>query len=254
MPLNAQEVTARPLALLANEMPAVAANLQEVRALPVPEVTAGVLGLSANMMPAVAAAGVDLAKAVLKIVAGVILILIGYLVWMDYSVAANVADAYKQVHSPSRIGSEFFTLDRLEQFAADLNAARTNPNQTIPQESDQRDREVIDMLGNLPSMTSAQKTQLNQCLPLPTDASRSDKLGQCVAIVENVRQAAVGTAASTMTAQMASESVGKIQDQRQSLHTFWIQVAQLILLNLLLPLLTALFGYIFGTQQAAAKA
>lgn len=252
MPLNAQEVTARPLALRANETPAVAANLQEVRALP--EVTAGALGLSANLMPAVAAAGVDLAKAVLKIVAGVILILIGYLVWMDYSIAGNVADSYKQVLSPSRMGSEFFTLDRLEQFASDLNAARANPNQTMSAESDQRGREVIKILGDLPSLTSIQKTQLNQCLPLPTDASRSEKLAQCIAVAENVRQAALGAAASTMTGQMASESVGKIQDQRQSLHTFWIQVAQLILLNLLLPLLTALFGYIFGTQQAAAKA
>jgi len=173
---------------------------------------------------------------------------------MDHSIATNVADAYKQVLSPSRIGSEFFTLDRLEQFAFDLDAARKNPNQTMSTESDQRGREVIKILGDLPSLTGTQKTQLNQCLPLPTDASRSEKLGQCVAIVENVRQAALGTAASTMTAQMAGESVGKIQDQRQSLHTFWIQVAQLILLNLLLPLLTALFGYIFGTQQATSKA
>jgi hypothetical protein len=52
---------------------------------------------------------------------------------------------------------------------------------------------------------------------------------------------------------MAAESAQKIQDQRQSLHLFWIQAAQLILLNLLLPLLTALFGYIFGTQQGSGK-
>jgi hypothetical protein len=30
-----------------------------------------------------------------------------------------------------------------------------------------------------------------------------------------------------------------------------VPIAQLVLLNLLLPLITGLFGYVFGTQQAA---
>ena len=200
------------------------------------------------------AAGVSLARIVLGIAGGGILILMLYLVWMDVSIAENVAGAYKQVLNPSRVGVEFYTLDRLEQFSADLNAARANPNQTMSKESAQKDQDVIKMLGDLPSLTSTQKAQLILCVPLPTDPSRNEKLGQCIAVVDNVRQSALSAAASTTTAQMAADSAGKIQEQRQSLHQFWIQAAQLILLNLLLPLLTALFGYIFGTQQASGKA
>jgi len=252
MPLNTQDVTPGDLGVQATPSEPDRQARQSVgAATPVAPTSQGV---AATTMPAVAAAGVSLAKIVLAIVASVILILMGYLVWMDFRIAADVAGAYRQALTPSRVGSEFFTLDRLERFTADLNAARANPKQTMSQESDQRGREAIKLLADLPSLTSTEKTQLSQCLPLPTDASRSDKLTQCVAIAENVRQAALTAAASTMSAQMAGESVGKIQDQRQSLHQFWIQVAQLILLNLLLPLLTALFGYIFGTQQAAGKA
>jgi hypothetical protein len=198
-------------------------------------------------------AGLNLAKIVLYIVGGVIVILMLYLVFMDLRIAADVAGAYKQVLNPSRIGSEFYTLDRLERFGSDLDSARTHPTQTLSTESIQNDQDVIKMLGDLPSLTSTQKAQLNQCVPLPTDSTRNEKLGQCITVIDDVRQSAIGAAASTTTAQMAAEAAGKIQDQRASLHQFWIQAAQLILLNLLLPLLTGLFGYIFGTQQASGK-
>lgn len=252
MALNAPEVAPGALSVSAEEVPA-PQDQTKGKAGDSPPVSPPSLSVGSTPMAAVAAAGVDLAKIVLRIVSVVILILMGYLVWMDYTVAKNLADAYKQVLNPSRIGSEFYTLDRLEQFSADLNAARANANQTMSKESAQRDQDVIKMLGELPSLTGMQKAQLNQCLPLPTDSSRDGKLGQCIAVVDSVRQSAMGAAASATTAQIASEFAGKIQEQRQSLHQFWIQVAQLVLLNLLLPLLTGLFGYIFGTQQASGK-
>lgn len=196
-------------------------------------------------------AGLELAKIVLRIVGGVILILMLYLAWMDLRIAGDVAGAYKQVLNPSRVGSEFYTLDRLERFASDLDAARTHSTQTLSTESVQNEQDVIKMLGDLPSLTSTQKAQLDQCVPLPTDSTRAEKLGQCITVIDNVRQSAIAAVASATTAQMAADAAGKIQDQRQSFHQFWIQAAQLILLNLLLPLLTGLFGYIFGTQQAS---
>jgi hypothetical protein len=263
MTLNAREVSPAPLVVSAEEMSArtpdqtkwSAANLASLpvanlNALPSSSVTAVQAGA---FLISPVAAGLQLAKIVLSIAGGAIVMLMAYLVWMDGSIADNVAGAYKQVLNPSRIGSEFYTLDGLEQFAADLNAARDNPNPATSKQSAQRDQEVVKMLGELPSLSSTQKAQLNQCVPLPTDASRNEKLGQCIAVIDNIRQAALGAAANTTTAQMAAESAQKIQDQRQSLHLFWIQAAQLILLNLLLPLLTALFGYIFGTQQGSGK-
>jgi hypothetical protein len=250
MPLNAPQVTPPTLSgLSAEEIPPDA----QAMGAKAPPVDPTAVPSSATTISPVAAAGVDLAKCVLAIVSGVIIILMGYLAWMDWRVASDVADSYKQVLNPSRTGSEFYTLDRLEQFVSDLNAARTNPALTISGDAAQRDTDVIKLVGELPSLTNTQKAQLQQCLPLPTDSSRAEKLAQCIAIVGNVRQAALGAAATTTVAQMASAAAEKIQDQRQSLHQFWIQASQLILLNLLLPLLTALFGYIFGTQQATGK-
>ena len=50
-----------------------------------------------------------------------------------------------------------------------------------------------------------------------------------------------------------SEIIHQLADQRAAFRAFWLQMAQLILLNLLLPLLTALLGYIFGTTRTGRE-
>ncbi len=202
-------------------------------------------------MPPVAGAGVGLARLVLYIAAGSILILTVYLISMEFSVARDVRDAYAQVLSPNRIGAEFYTLSRLEQLSVDLSTARENSEWQMSADSRQNADSILKMIATLPSIASADKTQLGECIPLPpANASRSDKLDRCIGIVRKIQQPALEAAVGATNAQLAGESASKINEHRQSLHNFWIQAAQLILLNLLLPLLTALFGYVFGTQQA----
>lgn len=230
---------------------------------------AAIPGVSISVMPPVAAAGVRLAKIVLAITAGSIAGLILYLVTMEFIVRGDVRDAYQQVFNPSRIGSEFYTLGRLEKLLLDLATARRDPNWLMSKESLQNAESIMAMLKQLPSVTTTQKAQLADCVPLPPASipassngpviipppmSRDDKLDRCIATIEYIRQAALEAAAGVTDAQLATESATKINEHRQSLHTFWVQAAQLILLNLLLPLLTALFGYIFGTQQAQRQA
>lgn len=43
----------------------------------------------------------------------------------------------------------------------------------------------------------------------------------------------------------------QIADAKQAQRTFWMQFAQMILLNLLLPVLTAILGYVFGANSAS---
>ena len=175
-----------------------------------------------------------------------------YLVVMENVVAYNVSHAYEQILDANRVGSEFYTLDRLKRLEDGLTDILKNPSKTMLPDDLLNAGKVIEMLGHLPSLTSAEKTQLEYCIsqpPLP-DPSRSGKLSGCLEVLARIKQAALGAAASSANAQIAGESANKIGEQRQALHTFWIQAAQLILLNLLLPLLTALFGYIFGSQQA----
>lgn len=201
-------------------------------------------------MPPVIDAGVRLTRLVLYIAAGSIVLLIAYLISMDLVIGSDIHKSYDHILNPSRIGSEFYTLGRLEQLSIDLNAARKDPITKLTADSLQNAESILKMVDTLPSVTATQKDQLNACIPLPQGESRNEKLDRCNSILEAIRQAALEAASGATNAQVASDSVAKTNEHRQNLHTFWIQAAQLILLNLLLPLLTALFGYIFGTQQA----
>ena len=106
------------------------------------------------------------------------------------------------------------------------------------------------LLGGLRNLPQNDRAILAGCTVFPHDASRMPLVDACLATLQNVRESVVDAAVGASDAQVAGEFATKIYEQRQALHNFWIQAAQLILVNLLLPLLTALFGYIFGTQQA----
>lgn len=43
------------------------------------------------------------------------------------------------------------------------------------------------------------------------------------------------------------------ETQRKAFYEFWLNIVERVLLNALLPVLTALLGYLFGTQQAATS-
>lgn len=207
------------------------------------------VGARASELPPVAAAGVDLVKIVLLITASSILALLGYLMWSDWSIANEIQGAFKNVLNSSSVGSEYQDLDRLDRLASELANARGNPDRSMSPEALESSRQTIRTLAELPSLSAEQKSQINECVPLPTDSSRIEKLDRCLAVLGAVRHAAVEAAAGLRSGEFAGKAAEKVNEQRQNLHQFWMQVAQLILLNLLLPLLTALFGYIFGTQQ-----
>jgi hypothetical protein len=78
-------------------------------------------------------------------------------------------------------------------------------------------------------------------------------LTTCAGILEEAGKKALAASPGLERIRLLTELSKQINDNRQSFHTSWIQEAQLILLNLLLPLLTGLFGYIFGTQQAPSN-
>lgn len=48
---------------------------------------------------------------------------------------------------------------------------------------------------------------------------------------------------------LAENLIRECETQRESLRKFWTQSVQMILLNAMLPVLTALLGYVFGTQE-----
>jgi hypothetical protein len=202
-------------------------------------------------LPPLTWVGKDLSRAVLGILAGSIVVLMGYLFYMEGKIGRDVGGAYTWALEASRTASGFKWIDRLESTTAELRLARSRADGHMSEAALQNAQEVLRMAARLPSLPDGQREQLGRCVPLPTDSSRNEAVDRCVEILERIDRDALGTFATTSTAGIAGDFATRLHEQRQGLHQFWIQAAQLILLNLLLPLLTALFGYIFGRQSGS---
>jgi hypothetical protein len=61
------------------------------------------------------------------------------------------------------------------------------------------------------------------------------------------------TASSPEALERSTQLLGKLTEGRQAARKVWFDFAQLLLLNLLLPVLTAILGYVFGTMRAGSK-
>jgi hypothetical protein len=80
-------------------------------------------------------------------------------------------------------------------------------------------------------------------------ADRTKAFEECVQILDPLRQVSASQAIELDRLRMMKEYAKGAHDHRQAFRLFWLQAAQLVLLNLLLPLLTALLGYIFGSRE-----
>ncbi len=259
MPIgNIPAVTPQPVAVqeipsvTVSQAPAVAPQPVTVQPSPAfgqASTTPASVGVSAQEMPPHVFAGFKLAKIVLTITAGSILLFFFYLFAMDWLIGSDIRDAYQKVLVSNRVGAELLTLTEIQKFSADLDYSRKTPTAQWSAESMQNAQDVLKLVNQLPGVTTDQKAELKDCVPPPTDNTRANKIDACLVTVEGINQAALSAAAATADAKVASDATFRLGEQRQSLHSFWVQAAQLVLLNLLLPLLTALFGYIFGTQQ-----
>jgi hypothetical protein len=213
---------------------------------PTPVVTAAIAG-----MPAVAAAGVMLAKVVLAILAGSLLTLVLYLWVTDHQHTSNLRNVSEDVLRQNSVGSEFPNLAVLDTNLKLLGDAATNPDSKLTADDEKTGRDLFVGLAKSGTITSSQKAKLDGCIPIPAaSAQRTEVLKECVSILERVRKIAANAPGSLERLRVLTEFTKQLNEHRQSFHTAWFQEAQLILLNLLLPLLTGLFGYIFGTQQA----
>jgi hypothetical protein len=72
-----------------------------------------------------------------------------------------------------------------------------------------------------------------------------------VATVERLLQqtTACGNSCSEESLKRASELLIRLVEFKRSSRDFWISLSQLFLLNLLLPVLTAILGYVFGQRK-----
>jgi hypothetical protein len=202
-------------------------------------------------MPPVVAAGFSLAKYVLAMMSCSIIILMLYLAFMDYTAGSDISAIYSKLINSNRTGTEIYTLSEFDRAIADLSQL-LSPNSPALQETAKINLTgVISLVDRLRSVQASEKETINHCSDIPSDDTRRTFVQNCINALDGVRQSAVDASTTLSNTQIATDFSAKIVEERTALHAFWIQTAQLILLNLLLPLLTALFGYVFGTQQVS---
>jgi hypothetical protein len=113
-------------------------------------------------------------------------------------------------------------------------------------------RNAIGHVGDLLPFDAGQRQMLQLCATEvetpPQAGSRQDVLTACRAMVQTLRSKAVETYANSALTQLVA-LVRLQEDARTAFRSSWLLVAQLVLLNLMLPLLTGLFGYLFGRQS-----
>jgi hypothetical protein len=132
---------------------------------------------------------------------------------------------------------------------AELRLAQADPSWTLTPGELAAASASLKQISLDTSLTEDQRSALSPCIPIPVSASadRAAILEKCVDTVAHL-----SSTQSIMAdrVKLLEELQKTSDDERQSFRTFWLQVAQMVLMNLFFPLITALLGYIFGTQRA----
>lgn len=209
-------------------------------------VTPPTLGTKADMAP-LTAAGIDLARRTMVMIGVAFTTLLILLLWADVSQRAEISKTNERLYSLFETDQRSSLESRLAATVALLEHSAADPAWSVPETSEAK--QLIDDALKMASLTADQRASLDgKCLPLPASVTpgRAAILIQCAQTLKKIfgRGEGFGLKVETIQAQQKF-----LAEERAAYRTFWIQVAQLILINLLLPILTALLGYIFGTQQ-----
>ena len=85
---------------------------------------------------------------------------------------------------------------------------------------------------------------ISEFLVLPRDIDSMQKISSKASLMIDVK-----TPDNVELIKQANETLVLIKESRKSSRDFWISAMQLLLLNLFLPVLTAILGYIFGSRR-----
>jgi hypothetical protein len=200
----------------------------------------------------VAAAGVDLAKTVLKIVVWAFVGLLVYLFLIDLRDGASQEQVNNQVFRQANSEFDGSLLDSIDDTLRALQSGIDDPQSKSLKSDAEAGEALASTLFRDKILSDEQRASLLRCLPFPDGAERPKLLSACHDMLALARKSAQVLAGNLDKLKLMIDFSKTIESERQTFHAFWAQTAQLVLLNLLLPLLTGLFGYIFGTRQGAA--
>jgi hypothetical protein len=145
----------------------------------------------------------------------------------------------------------------IEQAIQSIEAAQRKPpsggEPVLPQPARNHIAALLDDQSANPDSPAWLAAAVTRCRPAlqadKSDAARSG-LDDCLMLLNTLRLQSAHADISPERSRFATELLKQLTQAQQEQRTNWLQLAQMILLNLLLPLLTAVFGYAFGREQA----
>lgn len=195
-----------------------------------------------------ARAGVDLSKFLLTLVGMSTALLVIYLWSADYHNANTQQEVYQKVLQ--HVIVEVPVLPALQQIDAwnkDLTDLLANTSAAATAEAQARGTSLVALIRRSGVLPKEQNAALGGCVNPPA-ATRQTDLPRCIEILDLVAKQTVAAQAMVDNNKLLVDFAKQVDAQRDSFRAFWLQTLQIVLVNVLLPLLTALFGYIFGTQ------
>lgn len=171
--------------------------------------------------------------------------------------ATQLRDVYADILRLVAVSPDGMDADRIGRVAQDVRTAldRKDPPEAplLAAPALRTASALLDDLLQRPDLNASHGRVLSACKPAlsapATDTQRQPQIDACLAVLDFFRFRAEGTGASLERFRQATELAKQFGQSLQDQRTSWLQLANLILLNLLLPLLTAVFGYAFGRDK-----
>lgn len=213
----------------------------------------------AQFLDPLSGAGVELTRWVLLILAAVLLIILGNLVYDQKVFSNSTRDAFKSAVAVNQPANAIHSLspqlrialipvrDELRGISPESPQKATHESlRKIIAQLERLELEYKDARSNdeLKKLVSATRT-----LNGSDDSARVDP--SAALPIRHVIENLIDPSASSITADTLlakKDLLNAYAAAAQSTRDFWMQVSQMILINLLLPVLTALLGYVFASK------
>lgn len=208
-----------------------------------------------NSLDPLSGAGVMLTKIVLGIISGVLLLLIGTLIYQEKNFSDLTTDAYRlAVGSIAITPAGNFQHVPFEPILIALRAVEKDPTQSQARPSLKATADRLVTFRNSVTDGSAIEKLMSDIQSLAQDAPGQSidvtKLHDILVRVEALSNSSVQSRDTAEQLKGRQDLLKAYLDATNATRDFWARIAQMILLNLLLPVLTALLGYVFASKQS----
>lgn len=200
-------------------------------------------GVNAQLSPT-AAAGVDLAKIVLSYIAAAMVLTLVILATIEIVNATHQFGMQDKVALQAAAVSILPDQTKLEAWRTGLKTLGT-----VPAEQQDGWRDLFETIRLSGAVSESQAAILSRCVPPDASKAQPPDISGCDDLIHMLEAASRNAPGNVERTKALVDFYKEVETENQGTRTFWLQISQMILLNLLLPILTALLGYIFGTNQ-----